>query len=226
MANHITHRFEYIVWQNIKQRCYNEKLPIYKYYGGRGITVCDRWLERGTGFQNFIDDVGERPKADKLKDGRSSIYIDRIDNEKGYSSENCRWVTVDKSNANRRGYNERSNKTMRERLGVASELVDDDKFLPMYRNRQIHHEELFDYSVKLAKKKKAPSRYFASIWGKKNLEKSIKWLTQLVNKAKSVAVGLFWKKKNEERQLREEKAANQVGLSKLSALKTSYGLRS
>lgn len=67
----------------MKTRCYNKKYPQYKDYGGRGIKVCDRWL--GTnGFKNFFSDMGERP----LK-----CSLDRINNELGYSKNNCRWAT-------------------------------------------------------------------------------------------------------------------------------------
>lgn len=62
------------------QRCNNPNQKHYKNYGGRGITVCERWLK----FKLFMEDMGVRP------DGMS---IDRIDNEKGYYKDNCRWTT-------------------------------------------------------------------------------------------------------------------------------------
>lgn len=68
----------------MKQRCVNPKNPAYVNYGARGITVCDRWLEPdGKGFLNFLEDMGERPEGTSL---------DRVNNDKGYSKENCRWV--------------------------------------------------------------------------------------------------------------------------------------
>lgn len=117
-------------------------------------------------------------------------------------------------------------KTMRERLGEASSLVDDDQFLPMFRNRQINHEELFNYSVELSKKKKNPSHYFANIWGKKNLEKTIKWLKQLVAKAQSLSAALFWQQKKKKYDKSIEMNTNYSGIDRLNALKMSHGLRS
>lgn len=73
-------------WRQMFQRCENPKDPAYHNYGGRGITVCDEWHE----FSQFLADMGVRPKG---------FQLDRIDNEKGYSKGNCRWVTA-KANLN------------------------------------------------------------------------------------------------------------------------------
>lgn len=64
----------------MKQRCSNPKNPAYKYYGGRGIKVCERWKV----FDNFLSDMGERPTGMKL---------DRINNDGNYELSNCRWAT-------------------------------------------------------------------------------------------------------------------------------------
>ena len=72
-------------------RCTNSKDERYKKYGARGIGVCDSW--RGlNGFSTFINDMGERPLG---------MTLDRIDNNKGYSKENCRWATVHQQCANK-----------------------------------------------------------------------------------------------------------------------------
>jgi hypothetical protein len=71
---------EYWIWNSMVQRCTNPNNSGYQNYGGRGITICDTWLR----YEGFIADMGERP-SDKHS-------IDRLDNDKGYSPDNCAWV--------------------------------------------------------------------------------------------------------------------------------------
>jgi len=74
---------EYAAWQGMKTRCYNKNTVAYKDYGGRGIVVCDRWLES---FENFFNDMGKRPST--------KHSLDRYPNNNGnYEPNNCRWAT-------------------------------------------------------------------------------------------------------------------------------------
>ncbi len=82
---------EYAAWASMKTRCFNPKAQQYANYGARGITVCAAWRDS---FEAFIADMGARPS--------SKHSLDRIDNERGYEPENCRWATVHQQNNNQR----------------------------------------------------------------------------------------------------------------------------
>ena len=77
------------IWATLKQRCLNPKAKGYENYGGRGIKVCESWLE----FENFFADMGHKPKG---------MSIDRIDSNGNYEPSNCRWATGKTQGQNKR----------------------------------------------------------------------------------------------------------------------------
>lgn len=94
MATTVKSHQLYWSYAQMIRRCNQESHPDYQSYGGRGIKVDDRWLApRGDGFRAFLQDMGERPEGTSL---------DRVDNDKGYSKENCRWATPRQQALNRR----------------------------------------------------------------------------------------------------------------------------
>lgn len=79
----------YIAWLNMKQRCLNPRNPAYKYYGAKGIKVCEHWKNS---FLAFLADMGECP---------IDMTLERIDNSKGYEPTNCKWATWIEQDSNK-----------------------------------------------------------------------------------------------------------------------------
>jgi hypothetical protein len=101
----MTHTKTFRTWTHMRDRCYNKSDKRYNCYGGRGISVCDRWLDS---FENFFTDMGEAPK---------NMSIDRINVNGNYCPENCRWATSEQQ-----GNNTRTNHFLelgKERLTIA-----------------------------------------------------------------------------------------------------------
>ena len=78
------------IWSNMLRRCYNPNSSSYKWYGGKGITVCDEW-RHCKAFREWALSSGYKP----------GLSIERIDNEKGYSPENCKWISLSEQGKNR-----------------------------------------------------------------------------------------------------------------------------
>ncbi|KKL89402.1 hypothetical protein LCGC14_1915050 [marine sediment metagenome] len=81
---------EYAAWKRAKKRCYNRNDKSYKYYGGRGITMCKEWLNS---FEQFLKDMGKRP------DG---LTLERVNNDGNYEASNCKWAIWKEQRNNRR----------------------------------------------------------------------------------------------------------------------------
>lgn len=105
---------EFNTWDTMKARCYNPNATGYERYGAKGIKICDRWLES---FKNFYEDMGPKPDT--------NYSLDRLDNSKGYSKENCRWVTSKIQARNRKTNNRITYK------GKTKTLVEWSEFLGM-----------------------------------------------------------------------------------------------
>lgn len=93
IKRNITHgktgTLEHNIWRSMRTRCLCQNNPAYSSYGGRGITICERWMD----FENFFEDMKECPKG---------LSIERIDNDKGYLPNNCKWGTRTEQNRNKR----------------------------------------------------------------------------------------------------------------------------
>lgn len=83
-------------WRNMLHRCHNKDHRDYSNYGARGITVCDEWRNKETGFAAFLNHIGHRPDP--------SLSLERIHNDKGYQPGNVRWATKSEQQSNRRHY--------------------------------------------------------------------------------------------------------------------------
>jgi hypothetical protein len=102
---------EFVLWTAMIERCRNPNHRAYKNYGSRGITVCDSWHT----FQNFYDDMCPRPSP--------NLQLDRLNNNLGYSKENCRWVTRKENLRNKRNNHKVTIKGVLMTVSQAAEIL-------------------------------------------------------------------------------------------------------
>lgn len=103
-------RKEYISWGEMKKRCDNKKHKSYQNYGGRGIKYAILWSD----FDNFFTDMGERP---------TGTTLERIDNNKDYTPDNCRWATPHEQSRNKRNNINIGTKLLKDLLGQRGIIV-------------------------------------------------------------------------------------------------------
>lgn len=109
---------------------------------------------------------------------------------------------------------------MRTRLGKrASKLIKDDKFLPMFRNRQIKYQKEFEESVKIAEKKRKPERFFAKIWSCVNVEKTLKMMRSIIYRAIEKARELQESIKRVKTEQDIQENINPIGLAQFTKMK-------
>lgn len=105
---------EYRIWKGIKSRCYNRNRKQYPRYGGRGITICDRWCNS---FETFLADMGKRPSINHS--------IERRDNNGNYTPDNCYWATWTEQARNKR------NNVLHTKDGITKSLTEWAEYLGM-----------------------------------------------------------------------------------------------
>lgn len=135
----------YSIWAGIKNRCYNDKKGEYFLYGGRGIFMCESWRND---FMSFYEWSMENGYKDNLT-------IDRIDNNKGYFPDNCRWVAVSEQNNNKRNI---------KRYLINGEMLTIPEISKKYG---INKDTLYS---RVRKYKKGDSRIFKEIIGKQETD--------------------------------------------------------
>lgn len=121
-------------WSTMLERCLNENATSYADYGGRGVTVCERWLS----FENFYADMGDRPEGKTL---------DRKDNAIGYEPGNCRWATASEQQNNRRN----SRRFIFNGAGYTSLYLSEVSGVPYHALRGMLRRSSDDVSVAMSK---------------------------------------------------------------------------
>lgn len=171
---------QYKIWCGIKRRCFNKNDISYKKYGGKGIVMCDEWANS---FLSFWNDIGDGYDDKK--------QIDRIDNSKGYSKENCRWATL-KEQANNK-----KNIHPIEFNGLKMNMSDWDNYLGLQTSSVRNRIKVLKWPIEraLTEKKKKPKHMFLDDRGFYRVEKKVK--------GKNVFIGRFKTKKEATEALNE-----------------------
>lgn len=151
---------EYNIWTGIKQRCTNSKHSYFKYYGGKGIKICDRWLNS---FQNFYNDMGPRPS-----EGHS---IDRIKTSGDYEPSNCKWSTWDEQHRNKTNNRNVVINGVTMCVSQAVKLIDthESKVIRMVQKLKITHQQAID--LLMLKPRPVNMRQFKTILDKGEITK-------------------------------------------------------
>lgn len=134
----LCYSLEHRSWRNMIDRCTNPRCKYWPDYGGRGISVCDRWMT----FENFYADLGPKPTD------RPRYSIERIDNSKGYEPGNCKWATPKEQNKNRRGcWTPEEDEKLRQAIDTGVSLKEVSKMLgkpAQYRAYRIGLKSKYD----------------------------------------------------------------------------------
>lgn len=141
---------EYRIWGTMKSRCLNPNDQAYENYGGRGITICEEWLS----FENFLNDMGSRPSENHT--------LERINNDKGYSRENCKWATWETQNRGNKRLNKNNTSGVR---GVYLNKKTGSWYASIYTSgKQIHLGTFNSFVEAATARKQAELKY----WKKKS----------------------------------------------------------
>lgn len=135
---------EYNTWRSMVQRCNNPKVPKYKNYGGRGITVCDKWLK----FTGFFEDMGFRPKG---------LTIERKNNDLGYYKSNCYWATIFEQNRNKRI--QKRNKTGTIGVSWSKTRKKYKVYFDVWGKKRLHLGQFVDLEQAIKVRKQAEQKY-------------------------------------------------------------------